>query len=113
VSTDAPVKATVGRPKTLLDIADKTALFRVATLAAQIMACLRCPGRGVFDSERQLKRWLNEDETTPEAPWSPRNHWQLNARSGWTILAKRDHHRVGPRGLKDIRRGICPPMWVP
>jgi hypothetical protein len=56
VSTDGPVKATVGRPKTPLDIADKTALLRVATLAAQIMACLRCPGRGVFDSERQLKR---------------------------------------------------------
>jgi hypothetical protein len=58
VSTETKVP---GRPKTPLDESDRLALARIASLAAAIMSSLRTPGRGRYDSERQLGEWLSED----------------------------------------------------
>jgi hypothetical protein len=49
------------RPRTPLDVADAAALARIASLAAAILVSLRQPGRGVYESERQLRGWLNGD----------------------------------------------------
>ena len=59
--------ATVGRPRTPLDVAEAQALARIASLAAQILSTLRQPGRGVYDSERQLRSWLSDDGVTHTA----------------------------------------------
>jgi hypothetical protein len=56
--------ATVGRPRAPLDVAEAQALARIASLAGQTIILLRQPGRGVYDSERQLARWLTDDGVT-------------------------------------------------
>ena len=43
------------RPRTPLDVADAESLARVASLAAAVMATLRQPGQGQYESERQLE----------------------------------------------------------
>jgi hypothetical protein len=55
------VKPAIGRPRTPKDVADRLALTRVASLAADILVWLRQPGRGMYSSERELKQWLTED----------------------------------------------------
>ena len=59
VTTDT--KSKVGRRKTPKDLADRLALNRIAALACDILVCLSKPCRGVYDSERQLRQWLQED----------------------------------------------------
>lgn len=54
-------KSKVGGPKTPKDLADRLALNRIAALASDILVCLSKPGCGVYDSERQLRQWLQED----------------------------------------------------
>jgi hypothetical protein len=54
----------VSRPRTPLDLADAQALARIATLAAAILVALRQPGRGPYESERQLRTWLTDDGVT-------------------------------------------------
>ena len=49
------------RPKTPRDVAEREALNRVASLAAQILITLRARGRGLYESERQLRQWLADD----------------------------------------------------
>jgi hypothetical protein len=49
------------RPKTPRDVAEREALIRVASLAAQILITLRARGRGLYESERQLRQWLADD----------------------------------------------------
>ena len=51
----------MGRSRTPRDLADHQTLARIALLASHIMITLRQPGRGVFDSERQLRVWLSDD----------------------------------------------------
>jgi hypothetical protein len=60
VGVSTEIKAS-GRPKTPLDESDRLALARIASLAAAIMSSLRTPGRGRYDSERQVREWLSED----------------------------------------------------
>lgn len=60
-------KAKVGRPRGPLDIADARELARIATLASSILICLRKQGRGVYSSERELRKWLDEDGTVYSA----------------------------------------------
>jgi hypothetical protein len=40
--------------------AEREALIRVASLAAAALAQLRKPGRGRYDSERQLAGWIKD-----------------------------------------------------
>jgi hypothetical protein len=61
VTTATKPKAPVGRPKSPQDVADRTELVRIATLAAGMLTSLRQPGRGVYDSERVLRSWLQDD----------------------------------------------------
>jgi hypothetical protein len=61
MTTTTKAKASVGRPKTAKDIAERTELVRIANLAGSILISLRQSGRGMYDSERQLKQWLTED----------------------------------------------------
>ena len=49
------------RPKSPLELQESQQLARVASLSAQIMVALRHPGRGVAESERQLRSWLQAD----------------------------------------------------
>jgi hypothetical protein len=51
----------VSRPKTDPVEAERSALIRIAELAGNIMNALRQPGRGKYDSERHLSRWLVAD----------------------------------------------------
>jgi hypothetical protein len=55
------VKSKAGRPKHDPVIAEREALIRIAVLASNILATLRQPGRGRYDSERHLGRWLTSD----------------------------------------------------
>jgi hypothetical protein len=61
VTTATKAKASVGRPKSPKDVAERTELVRIANLASSILISLRRSGRGMYDSERQLKQWLTED----------------------------------------------------
>jgi hypothetical protein len=61
VTTTTKAKASVGRPKTPKDVAERTELVRIANLAGSILISLRQSGRGMYDSERVLKQWLTED----------------------------------------------------
>jgi hypothetical protein len=54
-------KATVERPRTPRDVADREALVRIAGLAASVLVSSRRVGRGVWESERVLRSWLAED----------------------------------------------------
>jgi hypothetical protein len=47
-----------------LEVAEAQALARIASLAASILVCLRRPGRGRYDSERQLRQWLSSDNVS-------------------------------------------------
>jgi hypothetical protein len=49
------------RPRNPLELAESQALSRIASLAASIMVSMRRPGRGVADSERHLRGWLQAD----------------------------------------------------
>lgn len=60
MSTTA-VKPKVGRPKSPLDLADSRELTRIAALASNVLISLRKPGRGMYESERELRRFLDED----------------------------------------------------
>jgi len=51
----------MGRTKTPPDQAEREALARVAELAWNVLQSLRRPGRGKFDSGRQLQAWLKAD----------------------------------------------------
>jgi hypothetical protein len=53
--------ATVGRPRTPLDLANAQALARIASLAAQVLVSLRQRGHGQYDSERRLASYLSDD----------------------------------------------------
>jgi hypothetical protein len=48
------------RPRTPRDLAEQQALARIASLAAQILGIFRQSGRGMYDSERQLRSWLSD-----------------------------------------------------
>ena len=61
-ATDTDTKPKAGRPKSPLDVADARELARIAALAASVIVCLRKSGRGTFESERELRRWLSDDE---------------------------------------------------
>jgi hypothetical protein len=52
----------VGRPPRPTDLADRAAVERIASLAKAVMVAVRKPGRGVWDSERQLRQWLSDSE---------------------------------------------------
>jgi hypothetical protein len=62
VST-AVVKAKPGRPRSPRDVAERTELVRVASLAHQVLVSMRRQGRGMYDSELDLRSWLAEDGT--------------------------------------------------
>jgi hypothetical protein len=55
-----PKTPKVGRPKTPRDIADQQALARIASLAYQILQCLRQPDHAMYESERTLRQWLSD-----------------------------------------------------
>jgi hypothetical protein len=57
------VKSKAGRPKQDPVIAEREALIRIAVRGSNILATLCQPGRGRYDSERQLGRWLTSDAT--------------------------------------------------
>ena len=52
---------TLSRSRTPSDLAEQAALSRIATLAHHVMIALRQPGRGVYESERQLRGFLTQD----------------------------------------------------
>jgi hypothetical protein len=54
-------RSKAGRPKQDPVIAEREALIRIAVLGSNILATLRQPGRGRYDSERHLGRWLTSD----------------------------------------------------
>jgi hypothetical protein len=49
------------RPRNPLEVAESQSLARCASLAASILVTLRRDGRGVAESERQLRSWLQAD----------------------------------------------------
>ena len=57
----ASAAAAVTRPKTPLELQEAQSLQRVASLAASIMVSSRKQGRGVWESERELRGWLSAD----------------------------------------------------
>jgi hypothetical protein len=61
-ATDTDTKPKAGRPKSPLDVADARELARIAALAASVLSVLRRPGRGMYESERDLRSWLASDE---------------------------------------------------
>jgi hypothetical protein len=60
--TAVVTKPKAGRPKTPREIADRTELIRIASLASSVLICLKKQGRGVYGSERDLRSWLAHDE---------------------------------------------------
>ena len=60
MSTDT--RPRLGRPATPKDVAETQLLHRIAELAGHILRIVREPGRGVWDSERQIRGWLVEAE---------------------------------------------------
>jgi hypothetical protein len=59
---DTNSKPKVGRPRSPLEVADARELARTAALAASVLSVLRRSGRGMYDSERDLRSWLATDE---------------------------------------------------
>jgi hypothetical protein len=53
-----------GRPRSPLEVADARELARIAGLAASVLSSIRRPGRGVWESERDLRSWLAADEVS-------------------------------------------------
>ena len=62
--TATVAKASVGRPKNPRDLAERTELIRVASLAASVLVSLRQSGRGEYSSERMLRQFLSDDNVS-------------------------------------------------
>ena len=62
--TATVAKAPVGRPKNPRDLAERTELIRVASLAASVLVSLRQSGCGEYSSERMLRQFLSDDNVS-------------------------------------------------
>jgi hypothetical protein len=81
--------ATVGRPRTPLDLANAQALARIASLAAQVLVSLRQRGHGQYDSERRLASYLSDvgisfttADLAPALTQLVRDHWTTYSAGG-------------------------------
>jgi hypothetical protein len=97
-------KSKVGRPKTPKGLAERAELVRIAALGHQVLVSMRRQGRGMHDSERDLRSWLAEDGTaftsgnlSPALALSEacskigRSAAKANSpRSGWLIVVNGD-----------------------
>ena len=117
----------MSRTKTPRDVAELQALQRIATLASQILITLRAPNRGVYESERDLKQWLNEDGVTYTTDVAPalalleacgrigRSSAKSNtSRRGWLITTAENGHTAAPELIEAVEVSEAPePLRAP